>query len=106
MGREAQVKCWHCGGQGHVKADCAKLFKLELDIESNHAGAVKDDDARSDSTMATATDRVAPRQRSLPVARGPSGCHYCGAEGHTAQECKERLVTEERCAALGAKLKG
>lgn len=102
--RQATVWCWHCGGQGHVKADCSKLFKLKLERARAAATAAKDDDACSDSTVATATDRVLPGQKGKgrQLASRISGCHYCGAEGHTARECKERLITKERSSAFRA----
>merc|ERR1711904_429334 len=105
MLREVKVWCWHCGGLGHTKADCAKLFKLKL--ERQHAEAAKDDDACSDSTVATATDKVAPRQKCWPLAPRPSGCSYCSEEGHTARVCKERFPArvctgKERSSAFSA----
>jgi len=100
MLREVKVWCWHCGGLGHTKADCGKLFKLKL--QRQHAESAKDDDACSDSTVATATDKVAPRQKCWPLAPRPSGCSYCGEEGHTARVCKERLAAKERSSAFSS----
>lgn len=103
--REANVWCWHCVSLGHVKTDCAKLFKRKLDRERAEAAAeaAKDDDARSDSTVATATDKVVGQQKCWPRAPQLSGCHYCGAEHHTARECKERLLAKGRSSAFHAR---
>merc|ERR1712216_1025608 len=66
--RQLVAWCWHCGCQGHVKADCAKFFEFRLERECAEVVAkiAEDDDARSDSTKATASEIVPQRKGRKP----------------------------------------